>query len=408
MKPNRLTNLWVPFVVMAVQALAERGRLALVLPAELMQVGYAGQLRDYLISELSEITITTFRTLTFPDIQQETLLLTGVKGRSGGDARMSVRHLDSVEQLGPASPTAPIGTRAVQHHPGEKWLRYHLSPDQIALLEDASARPGVVELGGLARVNVGIVTGRNDFFVLRPSEADALGVREHCLPLVGRSAQIPGFDFTHEDWEALALEDSRCLLMQLGEIERASLSDEALKYVIRAENDGVHDGYKCRIRLPRWWNVPTGRVPDGFMLRQIYRAPRIVANLARAHCTDTIHRVFVEDGVDVRALAATSTNALTVAASEVLGRSYGGGVLELEPREAIALPFPDVRLDRFGGLADYADQHDLSFEQVDRLTLLPLGFSLHEIEDLREVWRTLSARRLDRGKALPRRIERAA
>src|SRR5258708_29884748 len=44
LNPSRLTNAWVPFVVLATDALKDGGRLGLVMPAELLQVGYAGEL----------------------------------------------------------------------------------------------------------------------------------------------------------------------------------------------------------------------------------------------------------------------------------------------------------------------------------------------------------------------------
>jgi adenine-specific DNA methylase len=48
LRPNKLTNSWVPFLVGAVSRLATGGRVAMVLPAELLQVSYAAQLRSYL------------------------------------------------------------------------------------------------------------------------------------------------------------------------------------------------------------------------------------------------------------------------------------------------------------------------------------------------------------------------
>ncbi|MEE6283351.1 class I SAM-dependent methyltransferase, partial [Georgenia sp. MJ170] len=44
-KPTRLTNAWLPFVVAALVAARDGGRIGLVLPAELLQVGYAAPLR---------------------------------------------------------------------------------------------------------------------------------------------------------------------------------------------------------------------------------------------------------------------------------------------------------------------------------------------------------------------------
>ena len=61
-------------------------------------------------------------------------------------------------------------------------------------------------------------------------------------------------------------------------------------------------------------------------------------NGAKATSTDTIHRVRVKKDVDIRLLTTVFFNSLTLAWAEVCGRSYGGGVLELEPREAEELP----------------------------------------------------------------------
>ena len=55
--PNKLTNIWVPFVVGATECLRPGGRLAFVLPAELLQVSYASQLRTYLTDQFEQIDI---------------------------------------------------------------------------------------------------------------------------------------------------------------------------------------------------------------------------------------------------------------------------------------------------------------------------------------------------------------
>ena len=91
---------------------------------------------------------------------------------------------------------------------------------------------------------------------------------------------------------------------------------------------------------------------------------------------------------------------MTWAFSEVLGRSYGGGVLELEPTEAEALPFPQlsaaaVSLDE---IDDYARRKPVAqvLDEVDRLVLRPTGLSDAEIKTLRGIWNRLSNRRMNR------------
>ena len=153
------------------------------------------------------------------------------------------------------------------------------------------------------------------------------------------------------------------------------------------------------LRLPRWWNVPSVWVPDAFMLRQIYDGPRIVQNGANATCTDTIHRVRMINGVDERWLATVSMNSLTFAFAEILGRSYGGGVLELEPTEAEKLPFPrpfqTAPLEVVDAWARKKSV-DMVLQEVDRLVLKAAGLSESDIGTLRGIWRKLFERRKNR------------
>lgn len=402
LSPNRLTNAWVPFVVLATRALNGEGRLAMVLPAELLQVSYAAELREFLARNFTELRIVTFRRLTFRTIQQETVLLLGIRGK--GPARISLVELNDATDLLEWQPNEPPPTRMDLEHGREKWTRYYLTQKELDLvraIEDASA---FQRLGDVASVNVGIVTGQNAFFVMSPSEARSWRLRRRCLRLVSRSAHMPGLQLTSEEWERLALSDQKCLLLQLGPVERSQLSEDARTYVEHGEELGHHLGFKCRIREPMWWNVPSTKVPDGFMLRQIHDGPKIVVNEAAATCTDTIHRVFAKPGTELSQLAAVSMNSVTFAFSEIRGRSYGGGVLELEPTEAEGLPIPRsearLPLDELDLLARRKEPEQVIAE-VDRVVLREAGLGDRDVQLIRGVWRKLSERRRNRNHRSP-------
>ncbi|EAX0952677.1 hypothetical protein YH85_24755 [Salmonella enterica] len=165
----------------------------------------------------------------------------------------------------------------------------------------------------------------------------------------------------------------------------------------------MHTGYKCRIRK-QWWVVPSIWQADAFMLRQIHTHPRIVANLTNATSTDTVHRMRVVEGVDASKLAAIAMNSITFAVSEIVGRSYGGGILELEPSEAEELPVPDPAL-----IPDHVvvrvnelvrdKRIEEAIDAVDQAVLIDkLGFASQEVLSARSAWRTLRDRRNSRGK----------
>lgn len=398
--PNRLMNAWVPFVVLATKALREGGRLGLVLPAELLQVTYASQLRHYLASNYNTIEVITFRHLVFTQALQEVVLVFAEKG-SSPNCRIDLTELKDEGELNSIRINARRRTPAELDHAREKWIQYYLSDRELGLVRSLEDSPSLTTLGNLCEVDVGVVTGRNEFFVMDIEKATELSLATYCQRLVGRSAQIPGLLLDEDDWMRLYEQGQRCLLLQLGERNRSQLSRAAQRYIKWGESQNYQAGYKCRIRLPRWWNVPSTWIPDGFLLRQVYQGPRIVANEANATCTDTIHRVRVKPEVSIRKLSACSMNSLTFAFSELRGRSYGGGVLELEPTEAEGLPFP------FPANAPALEDVDLwarrkSTEEVlaeaDRLVLRAAGLTSSDIATLRGIWSKLSERRLRRGR----------
>jgi adenine-specific DNA methylase len=402
MKPTKLTNAWVPFVVGASLALRTGGRLALVIPAELLQVSYASELRAFLIDEFTELTVLTFRRLLFDRVLQEVVLLLGVRG--AGPARIRVVECDDADSLPSTDALTALPQAPALRHETEKWTKYFLPPDEIAALRTVrDGLPRMTRLGVLADVDVGVVTGRNQFFVLRPSVTNERELDHHVLPLVSKSAHVAGIRFGASDLTVLEEADALCRLLAV-DASLALADNTALQsYVEEGEDAEVHLGYKCRIRK-QWWSVPSIWRPDAFMLRQIYDHPRVIANDTSATSTDTIHRVRMVNGTSPAALAAASINSVTFAFSEVLGRSYGGGVLELEPREAEALPYPDpaglsardikkvdvlLRAGKLLDALDYVDQRLL----VDRA-----GMDRELIATLRSVWQRLRDRRLARGR----------
>jgi adenine-specific DNA methylase len=402
MKPTKLTNAWVPFVVASTLMLRPGGRLAMVLPAELLQVTYASELRAFLVDNYESLTVVAFRQLVFDGILQEVVVLLGTKGR--GPAAVRVVERESSAALPSASSLRRLPGAPALRHESEKWTKYFLPPEEIEALRGVRNGPDALDrLGALADVDVGVVTGRNQFFVLKPSHAAELGLDSHVVPLVSRSAHVRGVRFKPSDLANLTRTDTHCRLLALKPTSRLPEDGPLWDYLCEGEDADVHRGYKCSIRK-KWWSVPSVWTPDAFMLRQIYDHPRIIANATRATSTDTVHRVRMLNGTAPAALAAASINSATFAFSEVMGRSYGGGVLELEPTEAEALPLPNPRglddgdvetVDRL--LRDGALEEALDYVD-ERLLIGDAGLEADLVARLRSSWRRLRARRRARGK----------
>ncbi len=394
LRPTKLTNAWVPFVVAATALVRDGGRVGLVLPAELLQVGYAAQLRDFLVRRYREITLVSFRRLVFAGALQEVVLFCGVVG--AGPAHIRTVELSDSDALAAADLGVPAAPALL--HDTEKWTKYFLDPAAIRTLRDLACSPALTRLGRVAEVDVGIVTGRNSFFTFTDAQARELGLTHHCVPLVSRSAQSVGLHYDIDCRSGDVANGQRTWLLNAP----AQPADTALVAHIEAgEAAGVHLGYKCSLRKP-WWTTPSLWNPDLFLLRQIHQAPRLTVNAAAATSTDTVHRVRVVPGVDPTALAAAFHNSATFAFAETMGRSYGGGILELEPGEAERLPVPPPGY-AGSGLADDVDlllranEIEKALDLVDRRVLIEgLGLSPAVVADCRAAWIALRDRRIGR------------
>ncbi len=403
LRPSRLTNAWVPFVVASTLAVRDGGRVGLVIPAELLQVTYAAQLREYLLNTFSEITLVTFERLVFEGILQEVVLLLGIRGV--GPALMRTVSLRDAADLAIADFDTPAAPALLHDH--EKWTKYFLATDQIDQLRAIRLAPDLMALGKLADVDVGIVTGRNSFFTLTDEQVRSLGLAHHVRPLVSRSAQLSALTYDADSRAADLGSTLRTWILDAP--ESLDGHPRLAEYVADGEKSGVHLGYKCSIRKP-WWRTPSMWVPDAFMLRQIHLAPRITVNRAEATTTDTVHRLRVHGGIDPVALATSFHNSATFAFTEIMGRSYGGGVLELEPREAERLPVPSPdlitpELTEDVNVLVQSGEVEKALDIVDeRVLVRALGWDRRRVEACRDAWLVLRDRRTGRRYSGPRAV----
>ena len=406
LRPNRLTNIWVPFVVAGASLLHEGGRLAMVLPAELLQVSYAAQLRQYLADSFRRITIFACNEMFFKGAQQEVVLLTAegklAPPNAANRCDVALVETDSVEELLSAAPRTQrrrTDAKFVQHDT-EKWLKYFLAANEIEFMRALRSHPDICDLREQAAVDVGVVTGRNEFFVVGCEQIDAYDLEEYVVPLIGRSVQLSGAILRTEEHRKLGSAGARVYLLHLAEHTDKSLPRGVQRLIGEGELHGYHRGYKCRIRNP-WYVVPSVWSPDCFFFRQIYDFPRVVVNRAKATSTDTIHRMRCLGPAD--RIAANLYTHLTAASAEIEGRSYGGGVLELEPTEAErllvprrlngAMPVSEAdRLVREGRLNEVLDINDRMVLQDS------IGLTSAECGLLKRIWCKMRNRRVNRSR----------
>lgn len=409
---TRLASSWASFVVHAVGFVEPGGRLAHVLPGQLLDAQYARAVRDFLAQEFGRVTVVAFEERVFPNAQEQVVLVCAEE-RGAGPSQVELLSVRNLRQLRLRETLDRTSIRVVRCGGDKRGaLLAELLPTRsrrvYARCEKAK---GVARLGALASVDIGTVTGANAFFVMSDS-AGAVANRRFLTPAVSKAAHVPGARFTNHDLEALRESGERCQLLLIPRDAPDSAIEALRPYLNEGEALGLHKRNKCRSRAP-WWSIKSPRQsrPDLLLTYCAHDHPRLILNEARVMNTNTLHSVVVHPTIRAAALAAGFYNSLTMLSSELLARSYGGGVLKLEPTEAEALLIPPL-----SGLRDAArllrkvDAHvragNLTAAQdlIDPVVLEDgLGLSKGEIDSLRNGAEKLRQRRHSR-----RRVARNA
>lgn len=397
--PNKLTNIWLPFLVLSALALSKNGKIGMVIPAELFQVGYAGETREFLAKYFDRLTLITFQKIVFEDIQQEVILLLGEKtSDSKGIQVIELKNLDDLSNLDLAN-FYDYEVKELNHS-DEKWIKYFLSSEEIELMRKLRNHVDIVPTTNLFEINVGLVSGENSFFLLNHDMVKEYQLGNATRMIIGKTEQLKGVILSECDFKNLADKGKKVYMFAPKDLPFSELSKEEQEYIKYGEKLGFNRGYKCRIRK-NWYCVPQSWEPDAFILRQVNRYPRIILNYANAVSTDTIHKIRFLDGINPEYVAAAFLNSYTLALAEVTGRSYGGGVLTFEPSEIRKLMIPMknaelldvkkidqlIRNNKIEEVLNYSD----SILLVDGL-----GLSDNEVKMLRNIWYKLSERRLGR------------
>ncbi len=402
---SALASSWAAFTVHASLFLRPGGRLGLVLPAELLSVNYAAEVRRWLMARFGRVRLVLFSERVFPGVQEEVVLLMA-EGRGPTDRceLHQVRDLDDLlaEDVSVSSwrPADPAG----------KWTRALLGDDALRAYNAVAGTAGFGPLQAWGETTLGAVTGNNRFFALPARQVRDLGLPPEDLLRISPpgSRHLRGTGFGDEDWARLEAAGSAVWLFRpAGEPSAA-----AARRIARGEAEGVDRAYKCRVRSP-WWRTPVPPPADLLVTCMNADTPRLVANRAGAHHLNSVHGLYVPSVLRALAqdgLAVAALNSMTLLSAETVGRAYGGGVLKLEPREAdeLIVPSPALVAERAGELAAVRPEVDRALAAgalldavaaVDRVVLdRALGVPAGRVDALRQAREVLATRRRARGR----------
>jgi hypothetical protein len=327
---SALASSWAAFTVHAALFLRPGGRMALVLPAELLSVNYAAAVRKFLFDRFASVELVMFDEQVFPGAEADVVLLLADgfgAGPSGHAVIHRARNADS------------LTSELVQRHwspadPADKWVSGLIGSKPVDILHGLHTGGQFVALEDWGDTTLGMVTGNNGFFALSPARVSELRLSPSDLLTLSPpgSAHLRGLTLSARQLTTLGADGRSVHLFR----PTGRFSSAAQRYIDAGYAAGVHLAYKCQVRKP-WYQVPLVKPADLLLTCMNADTPRLVTNKAVAHHLNSVHGVYLRDEVAVLGrdlLPLASLNSVTLLHAEMVGRAYGGGVLKIEPREA--------------------------------------------------------------------------
>lgn len=347
---SRNTNAYGLFLVKIQALLSPTGRAAVITPSEFLNADFGIGLKSCLLAANTLHALIVFHhgLVLFDDLLTTACITLLSRQRMPEEPihLIEVKNLAALQQLPAVLETSASGSPTL----GPLGSVCRISPTEF----DAAAKwralkvprsrfrtAHFVPFSDLAQIMRGIATGANPFFTLSQAEVDEWGIEERFLrPCLAKAPHARGLDFTREDWETLRRAQKKVWLLHCTEVPSFAVA----AYLREGERQGLHRRYLTRHRAP--WYAPEQRPVAPLWITAFGRTGlRFVRNRAGVWNLTAFHGIYPEfdDPTLLSALMAYLTSPLAAEQLTWELRTYGDGLLKVEPGDVLRLPVLNVR-----------------------------------------------------------------
>lgn len=332
---EEVKNIWTAFLIACADLIKLNGILAFVLPAELLQVKFTSEIREYMRMNFDRIEIFTFDQLLFNTQGQDTVLFIGYK--KSENKGVYYTNIKKVEDL--SNNEIHFNKNDVLLKNYIKWTHHFLTSEELDLIERVKSKFNRVNEVCISKP--GIVTAANNYFIVTEDILDEYDLRRFAKPIIQRGLFVNGaVEFRAKDLVYMIDNKIPSYFLEFEDKALKEYSPDAKSYIKKGYTYNLNHRYKMTCRN-RWYVVPNiVKASDGFFFKRSHLYPKLLKNNAKILTTDSAYNVTMKKGYSINSMIYSFYNSLTLLCAELQGRFYGGGVLELTPSEFKNLPIP--------------------------------------------------------------------
>lgn len=362
-----LAGLYVYFALLADACMEEGGIAAWLIPSEFMDVNYGEALKKYLLEKVQLLRVHRFDPLEvqFDDALVSSAVVIFRKTKPSAACKPTFSFGGTLE--------APAVSAEISYDSlcrERKWT-------QFPHITEARSDEGPT-LGDLFKIQRGIATGANGFFILAREEAKGRDLPDFFLRPVLPSPRLLKSIVIEREPDGHPVIPNQLVLLDcnLPEEDVQAKFPALWEYLEEAQGSGVRDRYLVRKRTP--WYRQEHRPPAPFVCTYMGRGVgekrpfRFIWNKSDAIVTNMYLMLYPIGGMaellrghpDAQGRVFDLLNEVTGDSLRGEGRVYGGGLHKIEPAELGRIPATRF-LEEFPRLtAGIAHQDELGFGLV--------------------------------------------
>lgn len=374
-KVNCLAGLYVYFILLATAWMEDGGYAAWLVPSEFMDVNYGVALKRYLTDRVTLIRAHRFapEDVQFGDALVSSVVLVFRKTPPPREHVVEFTFGGTVME-----PRARTSIPLEQARMSRKWTVYpiHAGNDRRISRDENGAT-----LGDLFRIQRGIATGCNKFFVLDRREAEKRGFPKRYLRPILPSPRFLKTIVIDGDQDGYPLIESQLCVIDcdLPEASLPARHPALWDYLQTADALGVKDGYLVGKRNP--WYKQEQRNPAPFLCTYMGRGAdqkqpfRFIWNRSQTIGTNLYLMLYPKNGLALMLLEQPDRGAdvfdllgqVTGYELRGQGRVYGGGLNKIEPGE-LARISAAAFVDRWPELTSTIQRQAALFDEASSLS----------------------------------------